>query len=148
MGRDWEAELDLWTEAFRVEPAPPPVFRTALADGWRPAERTRVIAEARAYEEEQRAYLAQIRAAGVDLVRLDFKEGCCSLCAPWEGRAFSLAGETPGLPPPPPLPMCPACRPMLNLLTPYFMQSLGLELEDLVDGALPWVSPIGGETPA
>ena len=141
MGRDWHAEIERWTEVFRDEPDPPAVFRAALAEGWEPAARERVAAAAARYEVEQEAYLDQIRAAGVDLVRLDFKEGCCSVCARWEGKAFSLAGATEGLPAPPPLPMCPACRPMLNLLTPYYMQSLGLELDDLVADALPWEAP-------
>lgn len=142
MGRDWDGEIDRWTEVFRQEPAPPAAFRAALTDGWDPEARREVVAAAEAYAAEQEAYVAQIRAAGVDLVRLDFKEGCCSVCARWEGRPFSLSGETEELPPPPPLPMCPSCRPMLNLLTPYFMQSLGLDVEDLVADARPWESPI------
>ena len=44
------------------------------------------------------------------------------------------AGGT-GPPDPPPLPICPACRNTLNLLTPFYMQSLGLDLEDLIDEA-------------
>jgi hypothetical protein len=75
----------------------------------------------------------------VDLVRLDAKSGDCGVCRKYVGKAYSLAGDTPGLPPPPPLPICPACRHTLNLLTPFFMQSLGLELEDLVAEAQPFV---------
>jgi hypothetical protein len=145
MGRDWEAEIDRWTEVFRDEPEPPAVFRAALAGGWDPAARRQLASDAAEYAAEQDAYVAQIRAAGVDLVRLDFKEGCCSFCARWEGKPFSLTGEAEGLPPPPPLPMCPGCRPMLNLLTPYFMQSLGLDADDLAADALPYASPVADD---
>ncbi len=36
------------------------------------------------------------------------------------------------------MPICPACRHTLNLLTPFFLQSLGLRVEDLVDDAVPF----------
>jgi hypothetical protein len=47
-------------------------------------------------------------------------------------------GETPGVPPPPPLPICPACRHTLNLLTPFYMQSTGMDTGDLVRDAVPY----------
>ncbi len=84
------------------------------------------------------AYVAEIGAAGVDLVRFDCKAGSCGVCAKYCGKAYSLLGETPDLPEPPPLPICPACRHTLNLLTPFFLQSLGLDLQDLVDDAQPF----------
>ena len=34
--------------------------------------------------------------------------------------------------------MCPACRHTLNLMTPFFMQSMGLSVEDLADEAVPY----------
>lgn len=141
MGRDWDAEIDRWTERFRGEDRPPPEFVDALESGWEPAAKAAMASAAAAYESEQDAYVSQIRGAGVDLVRVDFKEGCCSVCALFAGKAFSLSGETAELPPPPPLPMCPACRPMLNLLTPYYMQSLGLDVDDLVAEARPYDEP-------
>jgi len=72
-------------------------------------------------------------------VRFDAKQGDCGVCRKYVGKAYSLQGDTPGLPPPPPLPICPACRHTLNLLTPFFMQSLGLDIEDLVADAQPFV---------
>lgn len=75
-------------------------------------------------------------------MRLDCRAASCGACARYCGSAYSLAGETEELPPPPPLPICPACRHTLNLLTPFFMQSMGLDLDDLVDQAQPYV-PFG-----
>ena len=84
-------------------------------------------------------HAAQIGGAGMDLVRFDCKSGSCGVCAKYCGKAYTLTGETEGLPPPPPLPICPACRHTLNLLTPFFMQSLGVDLDDLVAEAQPFV---------
>ena len=75
----------------------------------------------------------------MDLVRLDCKAGSCGVCAKYCGSAYTLTGETEGLPEPPPLPICPACRHTLNLLTPFFMQSLGMDLDDLIAEAQPFV---------
>ena len=136
---DWQAEIDRWTERFRAVADPPPPFAAALRDGWTAEARERLAAEAEAYARSHEAYVREIRAAGVDLVRVDCRAGACGVCRKYEGKAYSLAGETPELPPPPPLPICPACRHTLNLLTPFFMQSLGLELEDLIADAQPFV---------
>ena len=76
---------------------------------------------------------------GMDLVRFDCKAGACGVCAKYCGKAYTLRGETPELPDPPPLPICPACRHTLNLLTPFYMQSLDIDLQDLVDEAQPFV---------
>jgi hypothetical protein len=73
------------------------------------------------------------------MVRLDCRGRSCGLCAKYCGKAYSLTGATEGLPPPPPLPVCPACRHTLNLLTPFFMQGLGLDLDDLIAEAQPFV---------
>jgi hypothetical protein len=75
----------------------------------------------------------------MDLVRLDCKGGSCGVCAKYCGKAYALTGEAEGLPAPPPLPICPACRHTLNLLTPFFMQSLGMDLDDLIAEAQPFV---------
>jgi hypothetical protein len=137
--RDWDAEIDRWTERFRdVADAPEP-FATALRDGWTDEARASLRADAQAEAERQEAYVAQIAGAGVDLVRFDAKQGHCGVCVKYVGKAFSLTGEVEGLPPPPPLPICPACRHTLNLLTPFFMQSLDLDLDDLVADAQPFV---------
>jgi hypothetical protein len=138
-GRDWDAEIDLWTERFREVADPPEPFATALRDGWDPAARASLAAGAEDYAARHAAWVAQIRAAGEDLVRLDCRDGECGVCAPLCGSAYTLTGATEGLPPPPPLPICPACRHTLNLLTPFFMQSLGLDLDDLIAEARPWV---------
>ena len=137
--RDWSAEIDRWTERFRSVADPPEPFATALRDGWTDEARARLAEDAEAYLGRHRAWLREIGGAGVDLVRLDAKQGDCGVCRKYVGKAYSLAGDTPGLPPPPPLPICPACRHTLNLLTPFYMQSLGLDLEDLVADAQPFV---------
>lgn len=137
--RDWQAEIERWTERFAGVTDPPEPFATAVRDGWTDAARQQLAVEAEEERRRQAAYRDQLAASGVDLVRLDAKSGTCGVCAKYAGRAFSLAGKTPGLPPPPPLPICPACRHTLNLLTPFFMQSLGLELDDLVADAQPFV---------
>lgn len=82
--------------------------------------------------------MAQLAAEGLDLVRLDCRAGSCGVCARYCGSAYALRGETPGLPDPPPMPICPACRHTLSMVTPFYMQSLGLELQDLVDAAQPY----------
>jgi hypothetical protein len=139
MTRDWDAEIDRWTERFRGVPDPPEPFATALRDGWTAEARAALAEDAQQYRTRHEAYLAEIRAAGVDLVRFDAKAGDCGVCRRYVGKAYSLGGETEGLPPPPPLPICPACRHTLNLLTPFFLLSLDLDLEDLVAEAEPYV---------
>lgn len=138
-GRDWPAEIDRWTERFRGEPDPPEPFATALREGWSEAVRAELAADAAAYARRQSAYLREIAAAGVDLVRFDCRPGCCGVCRKYAGKAYSLRGEEPELPPPPPLPICPACRHTLNLLTPFFLQSLGLDRDDLIAERQPFV---------
>ena len=71
-------------------------------------------------------------------MRLDCRAGSCGVCVRYCGSAYSLTGATEGLPGPPPLPICPACRHTLNLLTPFFMSSLGLDIDDLVAGSQPF----------
>ena len=137
--RAWQAEIDRWTERFRTIEDPPTAFAAALAEGWSAAGRAALAKEAAAHAAEQRALLDQYAAADMDLVRLDCKQGSCGVCAKYCGKAYSCGGETPGLPPPPPLPICPSCRHTLSLLTPFYLQSLGLTLEDLVDDAQPFV---------
>jgi hypothetical protein len=137
--RDWDAEIDRWTERFRDVPDPPEPFARALREGWDPAERERLAADADAYTRQTEGFLAQVGAAGWDLVRFDAKSGSCGVCVKYVGKAYSLRGEHPELPPPPPLPICPACRHTLNLLTPFFLQSTGLDVDDLADEAQPFV---------
>jgi hypothetical protein len=136
--RDWDAEIDRWTERFRDRTNPPAVFADALRDGWDPAARAALAAEAEAYAIQTDGFLAQVRDAGWDLVRFDAKMGSCGTCERYVGKAYSLRGEHPELPPPPPLPICPACRHTLNLLTPFFLQSTGLDIDDLAADAQPF----------
>ena len=137
--RDWEAEIDRWTAIFAGMDDPPEPFATALRTGWTRDARAALSTDAEAYLTRHEAYIADLRANGVDLVRFDAKHGDCGACRRYVGKAFSLTGETEGLPPPPPLPICPACRHTLNLLTPFFLQSTGLDIDDLVDQAEPYV---------
>ena len=136
--RDWHAEIDAWTERFRHIPDPPPVFARAIRDGWTPEDRAALAREAADYSTRHEGWLAQIGASGWDLVRLDTRGQECGACARYSGSPYSLRGETPGIPAPPPLPICPACRHTLNLLTPFFMQSAGLDAGDLVRDAVPY----------
>ena len=138
--RDWQAEIDRWTAIFAGIPDPPEPFASAIRDGWTPEARDALAAAAEEYARRHAAYVADLRHNGMDLVRLDQKHGNCGVCRRYEGKAYSLGGETEELPPPPPLPICPACRHTLNLLTPFFLQSLGLELDDLVREAEPYVA--------
>jgi hypothetical protein len=137
--RDWDAEIDRWTERFRHVDDPPEPFATALRQGWSAEAREELRAEAAGYAARHAAWLEQISSAGIDLVRLDCKAGSCGVCARYCGSAYTLTGATEGLPPPPPLPICPACRHTLNLLTPFYMQGLGLDVEDLIADAQPYV---------
>ena len=137
--RDWDAEIDRWTERFRTVDDPPEPFASALREGWTAEARHALAREAETYRLSHEALLEQVRAAGVDLVRLDCKAGSCGVCAKYCGSAYTLSGETPELPDPPPLPICPACRHTLTLLTPCYMQSLGLDLEDRAEESQPFV---------
>jgi hypothetical protein len=137
--RDWDLEIDRWTERFRDVPNPPEPFATALREGWTSESRAALARAAGEYLARHEAYLAEIAAAGVDLVRFDARPAACGVCEKYVGKAYTLTGATEGLPPPPPLPICPACRHTLNLLTPFFMQGLGLDLEDLVADSQPFV---------
>lgn len=137
--RDWQAEIDRWTERFREVDDPPEPFATALREGWTPEARARLAEEAEAYARAQAGFRDEIAAAGWDLVRFDMREPNCDVCRKYAGKAYTLGGGAPDLPPPPPMPICPACRHTLNLLTPFFLQSLGLDMDDLVDDAQPFV---------
>jgi len=136
--RDWDAEIDRWTERFRARSDPPAPFADALANGWNPEVRAALADEAEAYAVHTAGFLAQVGDAGWDLVRFDAKFGSCGTCEKYVGKAYSLRGEHPSLPAPPPLPICPACRHTLNLLTPFFLQSTGLDVDDLADDAQPF----------
>jgi len=37
------------------------------------------------------------------------------------------------------VPICPACRHTLNLITPFFLHGVGMDLDDLIDRAQPFV---------
>jgi hypothetical protein len=136
---DWQAEIDRWTERFRGVDNPPEPFASALRDGWTDDARKALAAEAGDYARQHEGFLREIAAAGVDLVRFDAKQGACGVCEKYVGKAYTLTGKTPELPPPPPLPICPACRHTLNLMTPFFLQSMNLDLDDLVADAQPFV---------
>jgi hypothetical protein len=118
---------------------PPEPFATALREGWTDEARQALARDAAEYLQRHEGWIAQITLGGEDLVRLDCKAGSCDVCAKYCGCAYSLTGATEGLPEPPPLPICPACRHTLNLLTPFFMQGMGLDLEDLIDSSQPFV---------
>lgn len=137
--RDWQAEIDRWTERFRGVADPPEPFATALREGWTADARSRLATQAEACARAQKGFCDEIAAAGMDLVRFDLREPSCEVCRKYAGTAFSLRGGTPDLPEPPPMPICPACTHTLNLLTPFFLQSLGMDVDDLVDGAQPFV---------
>jgi hypothetical protein len=114
------------------------VFAAAIRDGWDPDVRRDLADEADRYATRHEGWVEQITASGWDLVRLDTRGEDCGACARYSGSPYSLSGETPGVPPPPPLPICPACRHTLNLLTPFYMQSVGLDAGDLVRDAVPY----------
>ncbi len=138
---DWFAEIDLWTERFRLVPDPPEPFATALRDGWTEAQRETLARDAADYADAQAGYRAELAAAGVDMVRVDEKQGNCGVCRPYDGCCYSLTGHTEGLPPVPPLPICPACRHTLSLVTPFFLQSLGLAIDDIIAASVPFQPP-------
>lgn len=137
--RDWQREIDIWTERFRGVDDPPEPFATALREGWTDEARSALARDAEEYRLQHEAWVAQIAGAGEDMVRLDCNRGSCGVCAKYHGSAYTLTGATEGLPPPPPLPICPACRHTLNLLTPFFMQGMRLELDDLIERSQPFV---------
>jgi len=140
--RDWEAEIDAWTERFRDIPDPPAPFARAIQHGWDADDRAALAAEAEAYATRHEGWLQEITAGGWDLVRLDLRDPC-GACARYAGAPYSASGAAPDLPAPPPLPICPACRHPQTLLTPFFMQSPGIHPEDLAADAVPY-EPIEG----
>jgi hypothetical protein len=136
--RDWDHEIDVWTERFRGVDDPPEPFATALRTGWTDEARAELARDAEAYVQTHEAWVAQIQGAGEDLVRFDCRQGSCGVCAKYCGCAYTLTGATDGLPPPPPLPICPACRHTLNLLTPFFMDGMGVTMDDLRENTRPF----------
>ncbi len=139
--RDWYAEIDAWTERFRGIDDPPEPFATAIREGWTDATRECLARDAAEYHAKQTGYLADLAAGGVDMVRMDQKFGNCSVCRPYDGCAYSLTGATPELPQAPPTPICPACRHTLNMVTPFFLQSMNMDVDDLVDASVPFTPP-------
>lgn len=136
--RDWDHEIDVWTERFRGVDDPPEPFATALRTGWTDEARAELARDAEAYLRTHEAWVAQIQGAGEDLVRFDCRQGSCGVCAKYCGCAYTLTGATEGLPPPPPFPICPACRHTLNLLTPFFMDGMGVTMDDLIENTRPF----------
>lgn len=134
--RDWDGEIDRWTQRFRSVPHPPAPFAAAVRDGWTPAARAGLADGAREYSRRHAGLVAQLRAADWDLVRFDLNPDGCTMCAPYGGCAYSLSGD--GLPTPPPLPICPACRHTLNLLTPHYLNAIGREVSDLAAESVPY----------
>ena len=60
--RDWDAEIDAWTERFRHIPDPPPVFAAAIRDGWDPDVRRDLADEADRYATRHEGWVEQITA--------------------------------------------------------------------------------------
>lgn len=132
--RDWHAEITRWTERFRGEPRPPAAFAAALRDGWDPAARDALAAGAEEHARHQRGFLEQLRREGCELVRIDMADDDCSVCEDLGGKVFAMDDDHPDLPRHPTMPLCPACRHRVNLLTPFFLSSLGLTVDDLAGG--------------
>ena len=61
MERDWQDEIDRWTERFRGVDDPPEPFATALREGWTPQAREALAAEAEDYASAQRSLLASFQ---------------------------------------------------------------------------------------
>lgn len=121
------------------------MFAAALRDGWDAGARERLAADATEYRERLHAYLQSLREADVELVRVDLRDDGCDLCAPYDGCVYSLLGQTEGLTGPPPLPICPACRHTVNMLTPYFLQNAERSLDDMIAASVPYEPPsVGG----
>lgn len=139
--RDWQAEIDAWTERFRSVDHPPPVFADAIAHGWDDGARQRLADEADAHYRDHEGLIRQLTDAACEAVRFDLAGDGCDTCTPYAGRPFALAEDHPHLPMRPPMPICPACRHRLNLLTPYFLSSRGQTIEDVYDDAVPYDGP-------
>jgi len=133
--------VERWTEFFRGRERPPRAFASAVRDGWSPEDRDALAEEAVGYRERMRAYLESLRDAEVDLVRLDLRDDGCDVCEPYDGCVYSLLGQTDGLAAPPPLPICPACRHTINMLTPYFLQNAEATLDEMVAESRPFEAP-------
>lgn len=137
--RDWQHEIDVWTERFRGVANPPEPFATAIREGWTDEAREALAREAEEHHRRQELWQRQIAEGGEDLVRFDCRGETCDICAKYCGCAYTLTGATPQLPEPPPVPICPACRHTLNLITPFFLHGVGMDLDDLIDRAQPFV---------
>ncbi len=74
-------------------------------------------------------------------MRIDLRDDGCEVCEPYDGCVYSLLGETEGLTQPPPLPICPACRHAVNMLTPYFLQNAERSLDEMVADSRPYTAP-------
>ena len=120
------AEIDRWTERFRAVNDPPEPFATALREGWTDEARAALARRGRPPTPSATASGSRRSAApGWTWCASTARRAPAASAPSTAARPTRLAGETEGLPTPPPLPICPACRHTLNLLTPFFMQSLG-----------------------
>lgn len=73
-------------------------FRDAKGRVWRLDSYAEMVARSVTAEATNLGTLNQLRGMGRDLVQITDHRAPCPICAPYEGRVYSISGETPGYP--------------------------------------------------
>jgi len=73
-------------------------FRDSMGRTWRLAAYAEMVARTTTTEATNLGIVNQLRAMGRDLTQMTAHDGPCEICAPYEGRIYSISGETKDYP--------------------------------------------------
>ncbi len=73
-------------------------FRDSMGRTWRLAAYAEMVARTTTTEATNLGIVNQLRAMGRDLMQMTAHDGPCEICAPYEGRIYSISGETKDYP--------------------------------------------------
>lgn len=73
-------------------------FKDRAGHVWRLDDYAQMVIRTTTAETTNTGTMNQLRSMGYDLVRMTEHRGSCSMCAPYQGRVYSVSGRTPGYP--------------------------------------------------